>query len=171
MSASSASTWRQPQPANAHAHRGRQMAQRQPFNAMDGSYRTSVSTTRSDRSDSTAEVENLLAQTSRHTHGRNANIDTANTQRGANMSRVPTAQATPARASTAQSTARGMVSAPYVFKLSYSPHMLWVQRLVRVRTSVEARSSSRRECPWDDAALPHSRSKDGLCNSMDSRMH
>ena len=158
MSASSASTWRQPQPANAHAHRGRQMAQRQPFNAMDGSYRTSVSTTRSDRSDSTAEVENLLAQTSRHTHGRNANIDTANTQWGASMSRVPTAQATPARAPTAQSTARGIVSTPYAFRLSDSPHLPWMQRLVRLRTSVGARSSNRQECPWDDAALPHIRS-------------
>ncbi|TBU61354.1 hypothetical protein BD310DRAFT_921282 [Dichomitus squalens] len=106
MSGNSGSTWRQPQPANAHAHRGRQVAQRQPFSAMDGSYRTSVSTTRSDRSDSTAEVENLLAQTSRHTHGRNTNLDPTNMQWSTNMSRVPTAQAAPARTSTAQSTAR-----------------------------------------------------------------
>ncbi|TBU42135.1 hypothetical protein BD309DRAFT_210997 [Dichomitus squalens] len=118
MSGNSGSTWRQPQPANAHAHRGRQVAQRQPFSAMDGSYRTSVSTTRSDRSDSTAEVENLLAQTSRHTHGRNTNLDPTNMQWSTNMSRVPTAQAAPARTSTAQSTARGTVSASYAFSLS-----------------------------------------------------
>ncbi|KAI0829396.1 hypothetical protein BC628DRAFT_1131096 [Trametes gibbosa] len=55
-----ATTWRQPQaPIPRHA------AQRQPFSAMDQrSFRTSASTARSDRSDSTAEVEGLIAQTS-----------------------------------------------------------------------------------------------------------
>ncbi|CDO74092.1 hypothetical protein BN946_scf185043.g142 [Trametes cinnabarina] len=69
------STWRQPQaPVARHAHTG----QRHPFNAMDQrSFRTSASTARSDHSDSTAEVENLVASTSgrhggRGTHGANA---------------------------------------------------------------------------------------------------
>ena len=56
----SSGTWRQPQLPHT---RGRSTAQRQPFSGMDGSFRTSVSTTRSDRSDGTAEIENLLAQT------------------------------------------------------------------------------------------------------------
>ncbi|OBZ71896.1 E3 ubiquitin-protein ligase CCNB1IP1 [Grifola frondosa] len=46
--------WRQPQPAQA-----RHNPQRQPFSAMDRSFRTS--TTRSDQSDSTGEVERVLA--------------------------------------------------------------------------------------------------------------
>ncbi|KAH9853827.1 hypothetical protein C2E23DRAFT_96875 [Lenzites betulinus] len=61
-------TWRQPQaPIPRHA------AQRQPFSAaMDQrSFRTSASTARSDHSDSTAEVEGLIAQTSGRHASRN----------------------------------------------------------------------------------------------------
>lgn len=93
MPMQSGSSWRQAQPST-HA-RGRPIAQRQPFNAMDTSFRTSVSTTRSDHSDSTAEVENLLAQTGRQT-GRNTNSNNFN----ANI-------AVPQRASAAQATPRG----------------------------------------------------------------
>ena len=89
------STWRQPQPTHT---RGRPAAQRQPFNgAMDHSFRTSVSTTRSDHSDSTTEVENLLAHTGRH-GARNSNVHAFP---GAAMQQLPqrvsTAQAAPIR--------------------------------------------------------------------------
>lgn len=100
MQTTGTATWRQPQHAN-HV-RGRQAAQRQPFSTMEGSYRTSVSTTRSDRSDSTAEVENLLAQTGRYAHGRNPNA-----QWSTNVPQVQTAHSTPARVSTAQAATRG----------------------------------------------------------------
>ena len=89
------SAWRQPQ-ASSHA-RGRQPAQRQPFSAMDGSFRTSVSTTRSDHSDSTAEVENLLAHTGRSS-ARNANH---NAFGGGMQQRVPTGQPVPSRGTSA----------------------------------------------------------------------
>ncbi|KAI0356722.1 hypothetical protein OH77DRAFT_229696 [Trametes cingulata] len=59
--------WRQPQaPVARHA------AQRQPFNAMmdQRSFRTSGSTARSEHSDSTTEVENLIAQTGTRHGGR-----------------------------------------------------------------------------------------------------
>ncbi|KAI0751306.1 hypothetical protein C8Q80DRAFT_565798 [Daedaleopsis nitida] len=70
----SGSAWRQPQ-STTHT-RGRQPAQRHPFSTTDGSFRTSVSTTRSDHSDSTAEVENLLAQTGapRGRHGNHSGL-------------------------------------------------------------------------------------------------
>ena len=103
MQTTAAAAWRQPQPVT-HV-RGRQAAQRQPFNTMEGSYRTSVSTTRSDKSDSTAEVENLLAQTGRYSHGRNPNA-----QWPTNMPQVQTAHSTPVRVSTAQAATRGNVS-------------------------------------------------------------
>ena len=68
--------------------------QRQPFSATEGSFRTSVSTTRSDHSDSTAEVEALLAQTGQRLPG-NMNIGRNNAYGGQVASRVSTAQATP----------------------------------------------------------------------------
>ncbi|RPD74480.1 hypothetical protein L226DRAFT_75340 [Lentinus tigrinus ALCF2SS1-7] len=87
----SGSAWRQPQPPHA---RGRPTAQRQPFSAMEGSFRTSVSTTRSDHSDSTAEVEALLAQTGRHP-ARNVHPVHGNAYNGQAPSRVSTAQGAP----------------------------------------------------------------------------
>ena len=64
-------TWRQPQ--STHAVRGRPATvQRHMFGGGgDTSFRTSASTARSDHSDSTADVENLLAQTAQHS-GRHA---------------------------------------------------------------------------------------------------
>ncbi|KAH9943019.1 uncharacterized protein BXZ73DRAFT_74083 [Epithele typhae] len=64
--ASGAASWRHPQPTQA---RGRATTgQRQPFGAVDTSYRNSASTTRSDHSDNTADIENLLTQPARHGH-------------------------------------------------------------------------------------------------------
>ncbi|KAM5532411.1 hypothetical protein V8D89_013905 [Ganoderma adspersum] len=102
MQTTATAAWRQPQPAT-HV-RGRQAAQRQPFSTMEGSYRTSVSTTRSDKSDSTAEVENLLAQTGRYGHGPGRN---PNAQWAMNIPQVQSAHSTPARVSTAQAATRG----------------------------------------------------------------
>ncbi|KAI1792966.1 hypothetical protein LXA43DRAFT_301216 [Ganoderma leucocontextum] len=139
----STSTWRQPQPAT-HV-RGRQAAQRHPFSAMDGSYRTSVSTARSDRSGSTAEVENLLAQTGRYAHARNPNAQWSN-----NMPQVQSVHSTPARVSTAQAGARGSVSPPsFASPVWYLPPVRHAQVSPSLRANASGRSSNPPECPWD----------------------
>lgn len=135
MGMPSSGAWRQPQAPHA---RGRSTAQRQPFSGMDGSYRTSVSTTRSDRSDGTVEVENLLAQTGHAS--KNAQL---NGFGGVMQQRVSTAQT------------RG----EYDFHTrQVSDNSQRLQLSVNHPASEQDPSSSRQERQWDNFEMVSRRS-------------
>ena len=132
-----ASTWRQPQPAHM---RGRQTAQRQPFGsgAADVSFRTSVSTTRSDHSDSTADIENLLAQTGRH-GGRSGSDNPPNSN-----PQWPSHMQGP-RGSTAQGAPRGNSCLAKLCEFKFPDHFHVQHSLA----GEQGRSSNLQESQWD----------------------